>query len=344
MKNNLFKILVALLCLFSGWTTGNAQSHLVLSEITLAPSEGEFIEIYNPGGAAVSLDNYYLADNNNYAGLPESGLMIDLGDFIARFPDGYTIQPHQAIVVAMGGTDFASQYAVVPHFEIISQSATVTDMVNAGGSGTPALSNAGEAVVLFYWDGVSDLVKDVDIMYAGVPTNNNMLVPKTGFSIDGPDANSTPSTYMADAATIPVQNSTPDIGYSTKRMLPETGYEIVAGGNGITGNDETSENIAVTWDSAFTAPTPGVSELATGLQQVTGAQSIKLFPNPASNFITVETELKVVLTITSAEGKLIYKDEVQGTQVIDISSYTKGIYFLSLQSNMTYQTGKLIKN
>ncbi len=330
--------------MLSGWSIGNAQSHLVLSEITLAPSEGEFIEIYNPGDTAVSLDNYYLADNNSYAGLPESGLMIDLGDFIGRFPSGYTIQPQQAIVVAMGATDFATQYSITPQFEIISQSATVPDMVDAGFSGTPALTNAGEAVVLFYWDGVSDLVKDVDIMYAGVPSSNNMLAPKTGVSIDGPDANSTPSTYLDDAATIPVQYSAPDIGYSTKRILPETGYEIVAGGNGITGNDETSENIAVTWDSAFTAPTPGVSELTTGLRQEMGANTIRFFPNPTSNVVTLETELKVVLTITSADGKLIYKEQIQGTYVLDMSNYNKGIYFISLQTNNSKHTEKVIKN
>ena len=47
---------------------------------------------------------------------------------------------------------------------------------------------------------------------------------------------------------------------ASKRMLGETGYETQGGaGNGITGDDETSENTRMTWDSTFTAPTPGTA-------------------------------------------------------------------------------------
>ncbi len=45
----------------------------------------------------------------------------------------------------------------------------------------------------------------------------------------------------------------------TKRILPETGHETTGGGgNGLTGDDETSEDVSATWDSSpFSAPTPG---------------------------------------------------------------------------------------
>ena len=47
---------------------------------------------------------------------------------------------------------------------------------------------------------------------------------------------------------------------STKRILAETGHETQAGtGNGLGGDDETSEDTRMTWDSTFTAATPGAA-------------------------------------------------------------------------------------
>lgn len=344
MKHNYLKTQATLLFLLAGVVIASAQSHLVLSEITLAPSTGEFIEIYNPTSSAINLDGYYIADNSSYAGLPEGGLMIALGDFIAAFPTGYVVQPNQAIVVAMGGTDFGTEYSVNPQFEIISQSATVPDMVSVGGSGTPALTNAGEAIVLFYWDGTSDLVKDVDIMYAGIPTSVNMLPAKTGVGIDGPDADAVPSVYLPDTATLQVQTSSPGIGYSTKRILSEEGYEIEAGGNGITGNDETSENTLVTWDSIFTAPTPGYCELATGVLEVSNPGSIWLFPNPTGSWITVQNTGRALVSITGMDGKIVYKQEIDGTQVIDLAGCMAGNYFVFIQTKESKQSFRIIKN
>ncbi|MEJ2195247.1 MAG: T9SS type A sorting domain-containing protein, partial [Ignavibacteriaceae bacterium] len=43
-----------------------------------------------------------------------------------------------------------------------------------------------------------------------------------------------------------------------KRELLEGANEVSTSGNGITGNDETTENILVTWDTIFVAPDPGV--------------------------------------------------------------------------------------
>jgi hypothetical protein len=270
--------------------------------------------------------------------------MIALGDFIAAFPTGYVVQPNQTIVVAMGGADFATEYSVTPQFEIVSQSATVPDMVNTGGSGTPALTNSGEAIVLFYWDSMSDLVKDVDIMYAGVPTSVNMLPPKTGVSIDGPDSDAAPSVYLPDTATLPVQTSSPGVGYSTKRILSEEGYEIAAGGNGITGNDETSENTLITWDNIFTAPTPGYSELATGVPEIDNSVSIRLFPNPTNGRMTVQCTGRAVVSIAGMDGEIVYKQEIEGKQVIDLTGCTVGIYFVFIQTVESIQSFKIIKN
>jgi hypothetical protein len=52
--------------------------------------------------------------------------------------------------------------------------------------------------------------------------------------------------------------SDPGFGFSTKREWLEGANEVNSGGNGITGHDETTEDILVTWDTLYVAPDPGV--------------------------------------------------------------------------------------
>lgn len=42
--------------------TASAQDRLLLSELVVTPTSGEFIEIYNPASAAVDLTDYHLKD------------------------------------------------------------------------------------------------------------------------------------------------------------------------------------------------------------------------------------------------------------------------------------------
>jgi hypothetical protein len=223
-------------------------THVLLSEIELAPSGGEFIEIVNPTAAAIALDNYYLSDNGTYFRLPAGTQSLDSGDFIARFKAGTTIASKGVITVSLDtAANFTAATGVAPTYSLAD--GTITTVAS---SGAPSLTNGGEIVVLFTWDGSSDLVSDVDLMLAGAPTAGNGLVTKSGVTVKA-------STYKTDANTIANQSATPGSGKSTKRVLLETGYETQAGaGNGIGGDDETSEQTGTTWDKAFTAPTPGL--------------------------------------------------------------------------------------
>lgn len=232
----------------------SVAASVLITEVALAPNSGEFIEIANLTAQTVNLSTYYLADSGAYFQLPGGTPALDVNDFIVRFPAGATIAPGGVVTVALDtAANFQTTYGVAPTFSIAS--ATMTPIAQ---SSTPTLTNSGELIVLFEWDGHADLVHDVDLVLAGAPTAANGMVDKSARAIDGPDSDSAASSYRTDARTMHAQPTAPAAGSSTKRIALETGHEAQGGsGNGIAGDDETSEDISTTWDTAFTAPTPG---------------------------------------------------------------------------------------
>jgi len=260
-------IIFSLLPAVAPQTVQALDDHLLLCEVVLDPTDGEFIEIANPGSSAVNLDDYYLSDDEEYALLPgASGAgpapSIHSSDFIVQFPAGTSIPAGGVIVVAVDGAGFESEYGSKADFEIKGTDTGTTDMIATDAGGGVTLTNGGELAVLFFWDGASDLVKDVDMANIGQPTNPNDIGDKSSVSVDGPDAGTAASTYQNDAVTMPEQDDEPGDGESTKRIALEGSNETTGSGNGITGDDETSEDIAVTWDndSTFTAPNPGTCQ------------------------------------------------------------------------------------
>lgn len=232
------------------------SSPLLLSEIALAPNAGEMIEIYNSSDQEVDLSTYYLSDSGSYFLLPAHGSNTNVADtdFIVRFPQNAKIGGHDVIVVAIDTpTNFSVMYNRSPSFSLAD--GTMQSVVM---NGVPNLTNGGEPIILFQWDGNSDLVRDVDIMLVGVPAGMaNELTNKSGVQQDGPDADMLRSTYALDRHTISAQPSAPGPGLSTKRIKLETGHEMQnVGGNGQSGDDETSEDTSATWDTTFTTPTP----------------------------------------------------------------------------------------
>jgi hypothetical protein len=239
----------------------DGSSPILLSEIVVATSPAEMIEIVNTSGQEVDLSRYYLSDSEFYSQLPAGPVTVDMADFIVRFPDQTKIPGHGVITIAVDTpTMFATTYGQSPNFSL-----TDTSMDRVAVNGAPRLTDGGEPIILFQWDGQSDLVRDVDIMIVGKPSMANALPDKSGKSQDGIDADTTPSAYAADSNTImtKLQGAAPGNNLSTKRLLLEDGHETHAGnGNGQSGDDETSEDIAITWDGgassgAFGAPTPG---------------------------------------------------------------------------------------
>lgn len=252
----------------------DASLHLLITEVGLLPMGSDFIEIYNPGSEVVALGNYYLADNSDYALLPgrfsdEPQGPADLAnsDFIVKFPDGAQIGPGEVKVIAINATEFAPAHGT-PDFYLTlgdeEESEPMVDPADAFLNIGAAINGFGEGIVLFYWDGLSDLVSDVDMVHAGNPLESNRLGSKSGLEVDGPDTEEDEagkkSRYRDEAGTLVLMDVSAPTGKSHKRIKLEDGFETrQVDGNGVFGDDETSEDLTQTWDSSatFTEPTPG---------------------------------------------------------------------------------------
>ena len=138
-------------------------------------------------------------------------------------------------------------------------------MLLAMDTGAFSLTNGGEAVTLFEWDQASDLVVDHDFVSYNAPSAGNTFLPRAGTeTVDGPDVDTTASTYAADGAVgslapvVAMSNSNLSVARNT---ATETG-EAATGGNGDGGEDEPTEDAATTFSSDSLA-TPGENQLVT---------------------------------------------------------------------------------
>ena len=275
------------------------QANLLITEIAVSPTNAEFVEIHNKGANSIDLSDVYLTDATY---TPDDvfyyNLVIGAGgggkyeDFYARFPDGATIAPGAYQTVALNGAiDFNAAYGFDPTYEIANTNA-VPDMREARTGSIDGLDSwlsDGEVAVLVYWDGQSDLMQDLDYIVWGDKWEG---IDKTGIAIDGPDADSDSSAFNNDtpinnqAVIDTVQHAD---GNSWQRSDMNEGVEITTGGNGITGSDETSEDLNNTFFESVATPNapagnpPAPQIIINELDAVGTAEFIELKGSPNSS-------------------------------------------------------------
>jgi len=236
------------------------HDHLLISEVMLTPEQGEYIELWNPTDAEIDLETYYLSDNSAYVGIAKGEPWAPFGsegsDFLARFAPGTRIRAGEVLVIATN-PDFEFAHGRCADLGLHAMP------VHCGGDTTPSLiapengalgtqegllTNGGEMLVLFSWSGtVGEPVKDVDYIVWGDVT-------KLGDS-EAADK----SAEMGYQADTPLAQQRPALPPPANQSLERCSLEIgekTSGGNGITGDDETSEQLDQSFKVAMT-PSPG---------------------------------------------------------------------------------------
>jgi hypothetical protein len=87
--------------------------------------------------------------------------------------------------------------------------------------------------------------------------------------------------------------------------------------------------------------------ISTGIIENSFASSVNIFPNPATNHLTIalgSTNKKVNVTIADITGKIIYKTSSIAAQKIEVNTkdFAEGIYLVQVQSATYSRTEKLI--
>ena len=271
------------------------HDHLLLSEVCFTPTAGEFIEIFNPTPYAVPMTNYHITDVSHagtgtqfqYWQLVNGGLTPAFAplststdsDWSLRFPSGFTINSGQVIILAMDGAGFAALTftpAVPTGTPVLAMRNVATGQTqmlvfrgnsafdfqpaNAQGA-TPVsyasggLTDGGEGVILFFWDGqatpVSALVTDIDYVFYGATSGANARTNKSTIAVNKTTTPTATGTFMnetpgAAAAVTGTGNSI------IRTNFVETG-ETATGSNGFNGDDEMSEP-GTNWTRGVSTP------------------------------------------------------------------------------------------
>ena len=231
---------------------GQEADHIIFTQITITPDEAEVIAIYNPKNEAINLSNYYLSDaessGKHYYNLPTgsdywSGYS---SDFIVRFPD-ININPGQTLTISLkDASTFNSYYSYDPDLTLTDDMLDVVDGQNTIGSSANLADNY-ESLILFYWDGSSAIIQDVDYFYWG----NTLALDLYGIDKTGIPGylDDTPFNIQADH----ILEETHNLDYSyVRKSTTENGESGPSSnnitGNGITGHDETSEIFNQSWE------------------------------------------------------------------------------------------------
>lgn len=228
---------------------GACPGALLLSEVVVSPTAGEYIEILNPSELNVSLEHVYIADYPAYFGIATNSAPPHSSDFRVSFPKGASIPAKARIVVALkSATSFFGIYGQYPDYDFSATDSNAANMLGVYSS-VSGLSDGAEMVVLYRYAPGADRVVDLDYLIYG---NTSEAVDKT----------STPALvtpYAADtAASAQHAAAAPKASQALVRCEETEGLEMSPGGNGYLGHDETSEAL----DQSFRVlpgPTPGAA-------------------------------------------------------------------------------------
>ena len=143
----------------------------------VGPDDAEFIEIANPGMDAVDISHWLIGD----------ALSPDDFEDMRRFPEGVTLHPRSALVIATTSSGFRARFGFPPDFEIVNSDPEVPQLIDVVEWGDPAailqLGNEGDEIWLRDAQGnVVDAVAYGNGVFPGLISCD--LLPAPGYSLE----------------------------------------------------------------------------------------------------------------------------------------------------------------
>ncbi len=106
---------------------------------------------------------------------------------------------------------------------------------------------------------------------------------------------------------------------------------------GLTINTSSSPNVSFTTECS--------GSVGNNMEELSQLR-LSIYPNPVMNILTIETDNSdhYSFNINSLKGQLIYSTKMEGTSYqIDLSSFQKGVYLITIRSKDFVTTKKIIK-
>ena len=335
------RYIILTLLAFNFLLAGEAD-HIIFQKITILPDEAESIAIYNPTQGPIDLSDYYISDaeysvlNKHYYNLP-SGSDFWSGfssDFIVRFPNGTIINSGETLTIGLyNQSTFQGYYGIQADLTIQDDMLDAVDGDDTIGASIGLLGDSYEVLILFKWDGDSNsLVQDVDYFYWGNTQGLSLYgVDKTGVLTYNPD---TPFNIQeqnildahVDGETY-IRKSSNEIG--------ELGLEDNIVGNGITGDDETSEVFIDSWEI--------ISEAGCTLPNDPNYDVGAIIDDGSCLISSVTHTIEDIVT-GPIDGHVVYNATISGL-IVDFGDYREpnnGPQVLAIQDDNGYQLDMVV--
>ena len=192
---------------------------------------------------------------------------------------------------------------------------------------------------------------------------DDINLSKQTTSVTAPQANFTGCGSYTTGTTVTFNNtSTNNPTSNAWTITPATGWSFANGTSATSASPQVTFNTAGTYQVSLTATNAGgsntkatqgcvvVTNNNSGLEDLNFSSGISLYPNPTTGLTTVaisnaDQYSNIRLNVYNAVGQLIFSQkQVADQTTLDLSAYSKGVYFIEIRSNEAVSTKRLVLN
>ena len=137
-------------------------------------------------------------------------------------------------------------------------------------------------------------------------------------------------------------------GLDLGELTGETGFDLSGLlGDGSTTSEEANPTMYYATDGTYTVTLTATNECGTSIAQQdieisfctlveeNAENAISIYPNPASNMITIANAENATIEIVNALGQVVsVKENISNSEVVDLSNFANGTYFVKVNGNV----------